>query len=461
MKYIVFTYEGNGLALAYHLQQEGHEVIVGQVQNDKGIITSEALQNEEDSYDTKHRLMRYDNMIEKIPADTLISQLKKIPDPQNYFVICESNTLYYYAEKVKKLGFHGQFPTMQNRLFEIDRNLAKDFVLSHYSELLVAEKQPFQRVADAISFLKNTKHVWVLKSQTEAIPTFLPHTENPHVATKHIIENLLIHQEAYENSGFFLEKKIPSVIEITPEKIYYDGVPLGMNLMIENKFIGSGNISFQVGSAGDIVFPLPMQGKIHDIAFPPIVDELAKKHQGLFIWDASLLIDQETDAIYFGEFCPNRLGYNSTFTMFEQLPSMNDFYEKVVRKENPYTIGTIGVSLMLFNLLNDPTTGRPQADLSIQYPSHLAKHYWPYDIYQKNESFYTTGYDMHVSPVTASQQTLTASVETLYHYVSQFSMANMYYRPKFDFLSKEYPSAILNRLQYCVDKKLFQLPFSW
>src|SRR5205085_1700990 len=102
--------------------------------------------------------------------------------------------------------------------------------------------------------------------------------------------------------------KIDSIIEITPEKMYYDGVPIGMTIMIENKFIGSGNISFQVGCAGDIVFSADMNEKIHDIAFPPIVDTLAKKHKGLFIWDASLLIDSQTNDVYFGEFCPNRPG---------------------------------------------------------------------------------------------------------------------------------------------------------
>ena len=93
--------------------------------------------------------------------------------------------------------------------------------------------------------------------------------------------------------GYVLEKFIPSIIELTPEKMYYDGVPLLTTINIENKPFGSGNISVQTGCSEDLVFPIPFEEKINQISFPPIIDEMARQHKGLFIWDASLLISKK------------------------------------------------------------------------------------------------------------------------------------------------------------------------
>ena len=62
------------------------------------------------------------------------------------------------------------------------------------------------------------------------------------------------------------------------------------------------------------MFKTKLSDEINRIAFPPKVYEMAKAHPGMFIWDASLLIDARTRKIYFGEFCPNRWGYDSFFT---------------------------------------------------------------------------------------------------------------------------------------------------
>lgn len=463
MKYIIFCFEGNGLPIAYHLQKEGHDVIVGQVENMQNVLTSfeKKVDGNEDAEEKKQRLSLYNNMLEKMPADDLIKKIESIKNKKEYFILFESNTLFKYAGRLKNLGFNGTFPTEENRTFEINRNLAKDFVKKYYPNLKVAIKKQFTSIIAAEKFLKDTKHLWVLKSQTDAIPTFVPNTEDIKFAKQQVIENLKVGRDYYEASGFFLEQKIPNIIELTPEKMYYDGTPIGMNVMIENKFIGSGNISFQVGCGGDIVFPVSEKNKIHDLAFPPIVDEIAKKHKGLFIWDASLLINSQTGEMYFGEFCPNRLGYNSFFTTLEQMPSINHFFESVANKKNPFLPETVGVSVTMFNLLRDPNTQALLSDVAINYPENYAKHIWPYNVYKKKheETLYTVGYDIHLSPITASEKTFMKSVDSLYKYAESFAMNNVYYRPKFDFLSRDYSTSILNRLQYCIDKKLFDISF--
>ncbi len=42
--------------------------------------------------------------------------------------------------------------------------------------------------------------------------------------------------------------------------------------------------------------------------------------------------------MYFGEFCSNRPGYNSLFTELALAGSATKFFEKIVRKESPFTI---------------------------------------------------------------------------------------------------------------------------
>ncbi len=459
MKYIVLGFEGFIFSVAHHLQKEGCEVFSAQVID--GAKTSVASDFIEDEEEKKLRLSTYDNVIEKFSIDVLIKKLKKISDPKNYFVICESNNLFHYASYLQSLGFEGNFPTRENRLFEVDRNLSKKFVKKYYPLLKVAENKSFHSVKSATTFLQKSKKVWVLKSQTDNLATLVPKTDSPSQANTQLVEQLLVYKDVYESSGFLLEEKISSVIEITPEKIYYDGVPLGMTVMFENKGIGSGNISYQVGCAGDLVFPVNIESKIHDICFPPIVDKLAKRHKGLFIWDASLLIDSVSGDIYFGEFCPNRLGFNSFLTTLEQMPSIHSYFEHVVQKKNPFHLGTVGVSVTLFNLLRDPQTNRILKDTVIDFPEGNAKHIWPYEIYKKaiEGNYYANGYDISISPITATGKTMSHAVERLYTYVEKFQMNNVYYRPKFDFLSHDYPTSIPNRLAYCIDRKLFTLPF--
>ncbi|HET9946874.1 MAG TPA: hypothetical protein VFQ63_02315, partial [Patescibacteria group bacterium] len=214
------------------------------------------------------------------------------------------------------------------------------------------------------------------------------------------------------------------------------------------------------GCAGDFVFPIEMGCKIDKLCFPKIVDEIAKQHKGFFIWDASLLIDPQTHDIYFGEFCPNRPGYNSFFTELAQAQSVHEFFESIVAGKNPFTKGLIGTSLMLFNVLRDPED-KLLADASIDIAPSVEKHVWPYDVYKKSpkDSVRTVGWDLHLSPITATGKTIKEAVDNLYKHVEGFAMTRVYYRPKFDYVSKEYSSSILNRLEYCLKQKLFEVDF--
>lgn len=462
MKYAVFSFEGNGFPIAKHLLDEGQEVLVGQVEDIEKVLTTQekAAGITEEPDEKELRIKRYDNILDKIPADELVQILKKEKNPKDWFLFFDTNNLFYYAQQLQDLGFNGNFPTEEDRLFEIDRDKAKEFVIKYYPEIKVAQKQSFKKIEDAKKFLQKNNDIWVLKSQTDDIPTFVPETKDVFMGRRQVEETLDVFKEGYEASGFFLEKKIENIVEVTPEKYYYNGQPIALSINIENKFLGSGNLSMQVGCAGDFVFPVELGCKIDKLCFPKIVDEIAKQHKGFFIWDASLLIDPQTNDIYFGEFCPNRPGYNSIFTEIAQAQSVHQFFESIVAGKSPFITGTLGTSLMLFNVLRD-NNDQLLANASIEVAPETEKSMWPYDVYKKSkiDSLRTVGWDHHLSPITGTGKSITDAVDNLYKHVEGFAMTRVYYRPKFDYLSKDYPTSILNRLEYCIKQNLFSFLF--
>lgn len=461
MKYIFITYSGLGYPIAQKLQQEGNEVVVGLIEDVKEYVTEEEVPRAHESdFNKKRRLELFSGMLDIRPADKVVEWMRTMSNPHDYFVFFEENNLYRWADKVRDLGFEGNFPTRDDYFFEIDRDRAKKFVKEHYPKLYTPEVKEFETTASAIKFLKETNDIWVLKGKDDSAKTFVPDIDDPHLASIQIIEMLENFPEKYEKLGFILELYIPSIIELTPEKLYYDGVPLVTTLDIENKSFGSGNLSIQTGCAEDLVFPTNMEDRINKISFPPIVDEMARNHKGLFIWDASILINKKDGKMYFGEYCSNRPGYNSFFTELAQLPSVTHFFESIVHKQNPFTLGTIATSVRIFNLNRDEETEQVSAELSINYRESIEKDLWLWDVKRNNKGkLVTVGSDWNLAVITGSGKSIDEAVSKMYNSVEDFAFVGSYYRSKDDYLSLDYPTSILSRLNYGLDRKLYTLPF--
>jgi hypothetical protein len=459
MKYIVFTYDGSGTPVAQHLQMEGQDVVLAQVEHLKSLSSKGDDEYTEDKKDKEMRLSVFDGLVKKKPAEEVLKEMKTYKNPQDYFVYFDTNGLYALAEQIQDLGFHGNFPTHEDYLYETDRDKAKDFVKAHYSKLNIARKKEFKSASDAKKFLENTDEVWVLKGNSDDSSAFVPDVDDPILAAKQVIEALDKDESTYESEGFILELLIPSVMEITPEKLYYDGVPIAVSIDIENKPIGSGNISIQTGCAADLVFPIADTDRIAQIAFPPIVDELAKKHKGLFYWDASILINKRDGKMYFGEFCPNRPGYNASFTEFAQCGSVHEFFEKVVEKKNPFTLGTVATSIRIFNLHRDNDTQQTLGGLAVDFAPEVEKDIWLWDVRRRGKKLVNVGYGDIIAVITGSGDSVEEAVNRMYRNLEKFSFLGAYYRPKADYVSLGYSTSILNRLNYGMERGLYQIPF--
>lgn len=461
MKYIFFSYSGLSLPIAYKLQQEGNEVVIGQIEDIKEyVMEEEAKKATESDFNRERRLRLFRNMVKIQPAERVVEQVRTAKNPQEYFIFFEENNLYRWADKVRDLPVQGNFPTKEDYLFEVDRDYAKEFVKKYYQKLYTPEVREFSKVSDAINFLKETTDIWVLKGKHDRAKTFVPTMSDAAFARGQIIEMLNNFPYDYERLGFILEIFIPSIIEMTPEKIYYDGVPLATTMNFENKSFGSGNISIQTGCAEDLVFPTDIEEKINKICFPPIVDEMARQHKGLFIWDASILINKRDGKMYFGEFCSNRPGYNSFFTELALVGSVTKFFEKVAHKESPFTLGTVGTSVRLFNLNRDEDTEQFAADMTVDYRPEIEKDLWLWDV-RKNQrgKLVTVGSDWNLAVITGAGKSIDEAVGRMYRNVDGFAFVGAYYRSKDDYLSLDYSTSIINRLNYGLERGLYRLPF--
>ncbi len=462
MRYFFFTYLGDSLPVAYKLQKEGHDVTVGIVQ-DKSDVHSpiEGLIKPEDALSKHRRLTLYDNMLVKVPAWDLVDKIKGLKRYQDSFVFFDRNNLFKFADALHAVPIHGNFPTETDYLLEQDRDDAKQFVKKHYPYLQIPRVKEFSSVLEARLFLERTDKIWVLKGRDNAAKTYIPQTKDPKHAARQVISVLESAREIYERSGFILESFIPSVIELTPGKMYYDGKPIAILLNIENKPFGSGNTSVQTGCAQDLVFPISMTDEIQRIAFPKIVDQFAKKRKGLFYWDASLLIEEETGKMFFGEFCPNRPGYNQLFSELAQCKSVSSYFESIAKGESPFELGTVASSVSIFNPdTNEEEGNHPTRDVPIDYKATIEKDVWLWDVYKRGRRLVTAGDDWNLAVITGAGYSLKEAVDSAYANIEEFSFAGSYWRPKFDYLSLDYHTSILNRLNYGFDQGLYDIPFT-
>jgi len=461
MKFIVFTFDGSGLPIAQHLLQEGQDVMVAQIMREEDLVDKVDREFvKEDAGDKEQRISLFEGILKKTPADEVVQKMKEMKNPQDYFVFFDTNSLYKYADQVRDLGFHGNFPTQEDYLFESDRDKAKEFVKKHYPKLNIASKKEFGNIPDAKKFLENTDEIWVLKSNQDDTNAFVPDVDDPKLAAGQVIEVLQNNPDSYGAAGFILELLIPSVIEVTPERLYYDGVLIAASIDIENKPIGSGNISIQTGCAADLVFPITLEDRINKIAFPPIIDEMAKQHKGLFIWDASILINKRDGKMYFGEYCSNRPGYNATFTELAQCGSVHDYFEKISQKKNPFTLGTVAASVRIFNLHRDTNSQQILGGLTVNYAPEVEKDVWLWDVKRKGKKIINVGYGDTLAVITGTGKSVEEAVSRMYRNLEKFAFVGAYYRPKADYLSLGYPTSILNRLNYGMERGLYQIPFN-
>lgn len=442
MKILWLSFEGIGFAVAKKLQEEGNEVLVGQVET----YAELGIDKEEDPEDTKNRMSTFDGMIEKMTAKELLKKAKGFTDKNEWSVICDFNNLYRIAEQLKEMGFAGEdctgfvfLPTEEQHKLESDRDLAKEFVKKHY-DIEVGEKHDFKTIDEGIQFLNDTAdaggRIYVLKAYNDDLNAIVPSSEDPMLAKDELISAMVADRKGYESQGYLLEEKISEPLEVTPQAVFYDGEPVFFDIDIETKPLLAGDTGPQTGCASNLVYRTSEFETIAELAFPPIVYDMAMQHRGLFVWDASILVDARTGRRYFGEFCSNRWGWDSFFTELTMCESVTSYFEKVMQKQSPL-VKSFGASVRMFNV-------KKGVDMQVVHKGNF-RDIFLYDVHAVKGAVASIGYSWDLLVATGAGESIEEAVDRTYDRLEGIAFTGGGFRPKFDFLSLDYPTSILNR----------------
>lgn len=451
MKFVFITYEFYPFPLALHLMDEGREVLIGVVENyeDIGLGPSK---NKEKPEERKMRLSNYDGLIEKDTLKDVFEFLKKVPESEkdDYFFFFDYSDMYKVSEKILDMGFkNGLFPTEFYYEMEKDRQRAKEFVKENYDRVKVAEAHDFKKIEDGIELINSSDDIYVLKSNGNLGKTVVPVGDNANIARMILTNTLQKYRKDYEAQGFMLEKKILNALEVTPVMVFYDGKPVYSLVEFENKEYGAGNIGVQKGGNQALSGRTKLSAEINKIAFPEIIYELAKAQPGLSIFDAGLLYDGKD--FWFTEFCAMRYGWDGIFSEIVMRdngkPFVADYFEDIIKGQNPLK-NKYGASLRLFNLEGNPEeTENAESGAPMYWDESIENNLFLYRAKEKDGEIVSVGDVDALGVMTAAGNSINSAVEKLYERIDKFYFEKLYYRPKFDFLSTDYGSSILSRME--------------
>lgn len=447
---VLFTVDGTGLAIARKAQAEGVTVTVAQVQDKNELLPKGAEPCSEDEMTKSRRLDLYHGLLDIHPAKEVFDALLKVKNKDGYFIFFDLNDCCAYAEPLEAAGFDGNFPHFDELELEEDRDKARAFVEEHYNGFLeVAPKPEFSSVEDGIKFLEENGDDarWALKGET-GVETTVPHDKDYELAKQHIIQALKDQKESIGSNKFILERVIDDPIEITPEAWFYDGKLVFTSVDIEMKRIGAGDYGPHTGCSTDLVFAVPKEAEIIQMAFPPIVYEMAAKHKGWFIWDASILFDRDGTP-WFGEFCANRLGWDSFQTQCEMFGSVKGLFEQLMSGEEMKPEAPFGSSVRVINMDKDDRERRVLRGAKINWLPEVDEHVWPYDVMKDIDGhIVTVGTDWALAVVTGRGNGPEEACLDVYEKVKGFGIENFVIRPREDFLSRDYPTSLMNRFAW-------------
>lgn len=428
--WITLTFDASGMAIAQHLTEEGKNSIVGQVQDKKELEKDD----DEKPEDKKKRLAIFDGMVKKYPADRLVKALKKVKNKDEYFIYCDRNDLWVYAEQLLKAGFtKGIFPTKEDFEFEKGREEAMEFVEKYYPDIQIIPHQKVKTVEEAKQIVEEADTPLVIQSEGDFVNTIVG-PDDVEQSKKTILAALDTHAADYAKGEIILKQKLVKPIEITPQMLFWNGEPVFTDIDIETKNVGNGeNNGNQVGCGTNLIIRTKIEDEINRISFPDKVYEMAKKHTGIFVWDISIYITDE--GLFFGEFCSNRFGYDALQTEMTMAHGPSEYFEKIMALQNPIEHFKYGVGVRAFNL-------KEKEDEEIIYSNW--KPIWMYDAQKKDGKIKTVGECWDLAVVTGRGNSVLEAVENAYNNYEKLTFKEKYCRTKEDFLA-DYPTSIMKR----------------
>jgi hypothetical protein len=446
IKFCFLTADGHFLPLAYHLQEAGHEVYVGMIRDWKEV----KMVRNESPEDEKRRVSLYQGMFKhRTDAASLVRWLED-GSPQDWFVFCDFNYFWPYADRLRGRGFHGLLPTKEDQRLEKEREFAKDFVAENYPELDVAEYQNFKTVQDAQKYLdKHADQLYCLKGNSDECPTVVPSKDDPKINRELILDSLGRFQKWYEKEGFSLEEKIPDIIEFTPEAYGYDGELVSVSVDIEHKHLGSRGGPIE-GCALSLVLWQDLESRIYEYFLKPLAKQMLRPRE-FTIWDMSVYWSPSRQTFFFGEFCSNRPGYDCVFAEIASTGGVEKWVEKIVSVQNFGQDKPFGTAMRVFNKQRiDPKKGWQEMVIGDMDDPN----FFGWDIRKEGNKIYTIGYDSNTYVIAGSGDTVKAAINDLYKNDEHIVFDSGYSLEKRDWFDKDWPENILHRYEILKELEL-------
>lgn len=430
--YVLFTKGWDGFPCAFHIQEEGGKVIVGQIEDVSELHNGDEPEKPDEK---KERLSQYDGMLKKYPAEKLAKALKKVKDKDKYFLFFDQNSLWYYSEMLLKAGFkNGLFPTHADYDFEKGREDAMNFVEEHYPDVQIIPHKKVSTVEEARKLVEEAETPLVIQSEGDFVPTIVGPDDVEQSKTT-ILSALDRHEKEYSKGEIILKQKLVKPVEITPQIVFWNGEPVFTDIDIETKNIGNGeNNGNQVGCGTNLIIKTELEDEINRIAFPSKVYEMAKEHVGIFVWDISLYVTE--DGLYFGEFCSNRFGYDALMTEMEMSGGAIAYFNAIQSLKNPLQ-SHFGAGIRVFNL-----NKQKGQEIVTESPENT----WLYEVKKEEDKMVSVGDCWDLGVITGKGETIEEAVDNVYENYDTLTFKEKYVRTKEDFLS-DYPTSIIHRFK--------------
>jgi len=437
IKFCFLTADGHFLPLAHHLQEAGEDVYVGMIRHWDEV----KMVRDEKPEDQKRRLSLYEGMFKnRSTAQQLVARLER-EKPNEWFVFCDFNYFWPYADRLRKKGYRGLLPSKEDQRLEKDRDYAKAFVEENYPEVEVAEHEDFKTVQDALKYMdKKSDMLFVLKGNSDECPTVVPSLDDPKVNRELIVDSLQRYEKWYTKDGFSLEEKISDVIEFTPEAYSYDGQVIGVSVDIEHKHLGSRGGQME-GCSIDLVAWQDIDSPIYDMFLAPLEKQMLRPDE-LSIWDISLFWSPSRKAFFFGEFCSNRPGYDAVFAEISSSGGTEKWIEKVTSGERFGDDKPFGTSVRVFNKQQvDPKKGWTELIVgNIDDPNVFM-----WDVREENGKIYTVGHDSNTFVISGSGDTVEQAIDDVYANREKIVFNSGFSLEKSDWFQKDWPQNVLHR----------------
>jgi len=407
MKFRLISKNGDGLALAYRIDEEGHKV-------DYWVKMAQAKEG------YRGILPQREHWNNRLGLDTVC-----IFDMVGFGGI---------ADNLKGGKFHVYGGGKLNDALELNREFAMKTAKSY--GLKVPKYEQFKSFKKAKDFVSENGGRWVFKPENNQTPAFTYLSTD----TEDMVEMLDYFEGIWENKVDFLLQEYVTGVELSVEGWYKNGllIPGSLNSTLEQKRFLEDDRGAQTGCMGSVVrFWREKQPKIYRLTLKKLESFLRRfKYSGAL--DCNTIISEKEQLPYFLEFTA-RFGYNALYAACEGLRGkistlMADLANPddagpVMRASGEW-LGAVRVSIPPYP---QEQGALKSANKPVRGVDDLA-HTWLLDVKYEKGRMLSAGVDGVICEITGRNKTLDGLEKDIYDRIGRLKIPDMQFRG--DIISK-------------------------